>query len=213
MILPLQRICKYPLFFRELLKNTEDLPEEEKNLEAAEKTMKEIVKHANERTRKMENVQKMLEVQTSFDFSSLEDRLMMNDTITILTTHRSFVSQTPIKYMKRGESLREAALFLFSDLVVVCSPEIRKSYLVKRLFPLDSIIFRRSATFSFVIEIIAMTEFLLVEFLNEGAAAAWMKEAQDLAEKRFFFLFIYFFLSSHSFSPSLLIFFLSFSPD
>ena len=48
--------------------------EELKQLEEIEERMKKTVNQANERTRKVESLQKLVEMQTILDFSSLENR-------------------------------------------------------------------------------------------------------------------------------------------
>lgn len=63
LIMPMQRITKYPLLLRELLKLSEEGSKDYKCLVEAEQKMKDIVLEANEQTRKVENVNRLMDVQ------------------------------------------------------------------------------------------------------------------------------------------------------
>eukprot|EP01090_Pellita_catalonica_P021835 TRINITY_DN827_c0_g1_i3.p2 TRINITY_DN827_c0_g1~~TRINITY_DN827_c0_g1_i3.p2 ORF type:complete len:424 (-),score=94.27 TRINITY_DN827_c0_g1_i3:2221-3492(-) len=63
LIKPVQRVCKYPLLLRELIKHTpKDHPDYEKLLQAYDK-MEQSVSSINERKKELENLQKMFEIQ------------------------------------------------------------------------------------------------------------------------------------------------------
>ncbi|KAI8847552.1 Dbl homology domain-containing protein [Chytridium lagenaria] len=68
---PIQRICKYPLFLRELIKNTESDHPDSANLIKALLKIETVVTIVNEGARQAEGVHKMLELQNRFVQSTL----------------------------------------------------------------------------------------------------------------------------------------------
>jgi len=66
LIKPVQRICKYPLLIRELLRTTDEKHKDYKNLEAAYEKLEMVVTVVNEATRQAEAVQRMLNIQARF---------------------------------------------------------------------------------------------------------------------------------------------------
>jgi len=62
LIKPVQRICKYPLFFNELLRCTAEGHEDFKNLERALQAAESLAAHANESKRKADNLEKMIHI-------------------------------------------------------------------------------------------------------------------------------------------------------
>jgi len=66
LIKPVQRICKYPLLIREILKQTDQKHKDYSNLEQAFDKIEMVVTIVNEATRQAEDVQKMLNIQNLF---------------------------------------------------------------------------------------------------------------------------------------------------
>jgi hypothetical protein len=62
LIKPAQRITKYPLLIRELLKCTSETDPDHSNLVIALKELEELATIVNERKRQTENQQKILEI-------------------------------------------------------------------------------------------------------------------------------------------------------
>lgn len=60
---PIQRLCRYPLFFKELIKYTDRTWPHYNELVAANQAVKETADHVNEVTRKYENLGKLKELQ------------------------------------------------------------------------------------------------------------------------------------------------------
>ena len=69
LITPLQRLCKYPLLFREMIKCTEEGSATFTKLSSAMESIGEIVTQVNERVRKTENLNKLITVSKSIDFA------------------------------------------------------------------------------------------------------------------------------------------------
>ena len=62
LIKPTQRVCKYPLLLRELLKSTDEQSEEFETLKSALQVMEKTTSYVNERKREIENHSKIIEV-------------------------------------------------------------------------------------------------------------------------------------------------------
>jgi len=115
LIKPIQRICKYPLFFKELMKL---MPPDENNkayqsLLKAQKKMEGVVDFVNERKREAEILQRVAEIQRHIDglgkLNLLVDRY----------------------FLKEGEMIvndQSFYIFLFSDTVIIAKPKAQKDH-------------------------------------------------------------------------------------
>src|SRR6218665_578974 len=65
LLTPIQKICKYPLQLKELIKYTWPSHPDYASLQVALETMKEIASLINERKRKMESLEKLAHWQTT----------------------------------------------------------------------------------------------------------------------------------------------------
>ena len=63
---PIQRVCKYPLLVRELLRATNEAHPDIENLNKALLKIETVVATINEQRRQTEGVHKMLEIQSKF---------------------------------------------------------------------------------------------------------------------------------------------------
>ena len=63
LIKPVQRICKYPLLLRELIKNTEEGHPDRRDLDEALLRIETVVAIVNEAARQTENVNRLLDLQ------------------------------------------------------------------------------------------------------------------------------------------------------
>jgi len=70
-IKPVQRLCKYPLLLRELLKFTPNTHPDYKDLQEAYTKIEAAVLHVNEAKRKKENGSKMIAINQLFGDESL----------------------------------------------------------------------------------------------------------------------------------------------
>lgn len=80
LIKPVQRICKYPLLIREILKATDVEHSSYANLQAASAKMDEVVAVVNEEIRTFENKEKLLKLQSKLEGSQLD----LNNRVLIL---------------------------------------------------------------------------------------------------------------------------------
>lgn len=115
LIKPIQRICKYPLLLRDLLKVTPEDHEDHDNLVAALGKIEEVVTYVNERKRLAENLQKILDVQKQIE--STEE-------LNLVSPSRRFVREGVFKVFEKSKP-HERCLYLFNDLIVMTKP--RKS--------------------------------------------------------------------------------------
>eukprot|EP01102_Stenamoeba_stenopodia_P006579 TRINITY_DN1814_c0_g2_i2.p1 TRINITY_DN1814_c0_g2~~TRINITY_DN1814_c0_g2_i2.p1 ORF type:complete len:586 (+),score=123.34 TRINITY_DN1814_c0_g2_i2:84-1841(+) len=69
LIKPVQRVCKYPLFIKDLLKHTPKESPDYGILQESLVKLDEIVTHINEGTRRIENQQKVLEIQKKIELN------------------------------------------------------------------------------------------------------------------------------------------------
>lgn len=116
LIKPVQRICKYPLLLREILKNLPPDHKDAKNLQAALTKVSEIVSLINERSRKSGSSgsgNKVQEILSQISFGA-----------TTTFQHRDsrkFVAEARVKmFTPKDGKLWGRQLFVFNDIVVVC---------------------------------------------------------------------------------------------
>eukprot|EP01102_Stenamoeba_stenopodia_P020716 TRINITY_DN8187_c0_g1_i1.p1 TRINITY_DN8187_c0_g1~~TRINITY_DN8187_c0_g1_i1.p1 ORF type:complete len:593 (-),score=95.56 TRINITY_DN8187_c0_g1_i1:18-1796(-) len=149
LIEPLQRICKYPLLLRAVLKNTPQKHEDYALLQNALEKVESVVEQINDRTRQVNNVQKLSELKSQLFFE--EDK-----EFDIVTHGRYFVKLATIKKslgVQVGKST-DLRLLLFNDILLLCTdreappPDPKqkskpaakasdlKEYSVKRIIPL-----------------------------------------------------------------------------
>lgn len=114
-IKPAQRVCKYPLLLKEILKYVPEDDPEYKQLEAVGAVLQKIVLSLNEDKRKNENMQKLQELQEQFD-------------IDIIAPNREFIRSGLVgmssSYTELEKKLKNIKLFLFSDMVIVANPKM-----------------------------------------------------------------------------------------
>eukprot|EP00727_Mastigamoeba_balamuthi_P010306 m51a1_g5899 putative phosphoribulokinase uridine kinase family protein (1154) ;mRNA; f:552325-557990 len=110
-IKPVQRICKYPLFFRELLKYTPETHADYKELVEARDKIDEVVKSVNESKRKYEQQQKIMEIRNEVEGVWEEELVQVT---------RKFVSEAQLRGVDlRTQKEHEYKLYLFQDLLVI----------------------------------------------------------------------------------------------
>ncbi|KAJ3011965.1 UNVERIFIED_CONTAM: cytochrome c oxidase subunit 1, partial [Siphonaria sp. JEL0065] len=107
LIKPVQRICKYPLLLKEIIKNTDENHREYPILKLALETIQAIISQVNDGARAAEGVRKMVEVQSSF-----------TEKLNLITPTRYLVREDSLNLI-RGDSKKARKLFLFNDLVIL----------------------------------------------------------------------------------------------
>lgn len=108
---PLQRLTKYPLLLGQILKYTPESHPDNESLRHVLQRIKEILDMVNERTREVENLNRIIAIQSSL-INGVEAG---ND---FVKTGRWFLKEGPV-HRKKLISSTPVYLFLFSDLLVI----------------------------------------------------------------------------------------------
>eukprot|EP01104_Vermistella_antarctica_P019541 TRINITY_DN76_c3_g1_i1.p1 TRINITY_DN76_c3_g1~~TRINITY_DN76_c3_g1_i1.p1 ORF type:complete len:420 (-),score=92.07 TRINITY_DN76_c3_g1_i1:222-1298(-) len=114
LIKPIQRICKYPLLLRDLLKNTPNYHLDHGPLTVALRKIEQVVNYVNEKKREAEEQFRVVEIQKSID--GIDN--LVSPTRRIMREGRmlaSFGSEREATYQ----------LWLFNDLIAAAKPKRR----------------------------------------------------------------------------------------
>jgi len=108
LIEPIQRIPRYELLFKELLKHTPDDHPDKPNLEKALQKTKQSASYVNEERRKAESYNKMMELTSKV--KGLEG---------LYHEKRVFIREGALRRVKNANNLRVCQCYLFSNLLVL----------------------------------------------------------------------------------------------
>jgi hypothetical protein len=125
---PIQRLCKYPLFLRQLIKCS--YPEEILALEKALAKLEMIVNVVNERTKQVENAERTLNACMKINF---------REPIDLLTPSRTLVLDYTFDCSYSSSGLVKRRLFLFTDILLITKDIFKGKYDCTSLFPLSMI--------------------------------------------------------------------------
>ena len=121
LIKPVQRLCKYPLLLRELIKNTPEDHPDFADLKAAEAKVQTVVSFVNEAKRMAEGQAKMREIEAEVSIEGLA------------IPDRYFHREGEFMLYQKGKPLQPRYLYLFNDLILLMrvksvDPKTRKMH-------------------------------------------------------------------------------------
>ncbi|KAK5898545.1 hypothetical protein CgunFtcFv8_015950 [Champsocephalus gunnari] len=150
LVAPIQRICKYPLLLRELLKRTpkrhSDLPQVQESLQA----MKAVCSNINEAKRQMEKMEILEEWQSHIEGWEGSN---ITDTCTEMLMHGVLLKIS-------AGNIQERIFFLFDKLLVYCKKKNRRLKNSKTALEAPRFLFRGRIN----------TEVMEVENVDDGTA-------------------------------------------
>lgn len=128
LIKPLQRVCKYPLLLKELLRYTPENHPDFPALNEAILKIKGIVDQINERTRQVESVLKLKAIAKNLVFGKDEKWKDFN----LVQMNRVLVREGKARVSSPNKAKYDAVLFLFSDIILITAPTKKGTYQVKQ---------------------------------------------------------------------------------
>eukprot|EP01117_Protostelium_nocturnum_P002511 TRINITY_DN1322_c0_g1_i1.p1 TRINITY_DN1322_c0_g1~~TRINITY_DN1322_c0_g1_i1.p1 ORF type:complete len:1061 (-),score=446.08 TRINITY_DN1322_c0_g1_i1:37-3219(-) len=127
---PLQRLCKYPLLFKEMLRWTEEDDIEYMSVQLVCGQITKVVNFVNEKQRESENQMKVRQIDK-----------WIGKKVNIYDGKRTFVSEEKGKqiWTRSGKGPKDWTLFLFDDLLLITEELVpEKKHKVRCLIPFDS---------------------------------------------------------------------------
>ncbi|KAL2914974.1 hypothetical protein HK105_205518 [Polyrhizophydium stewartii] len=164
---PVQRVCKYPLFLRELIKATEPEHPDSENLLKALLKIETVVTIINEGARQTEHVHKMLDLQAKFLTK-----------VSLVAPSRVMIRHGPIDVRGAQQETKRREVFMFNDMLVIAKPEGEKYKLIQ-MISFDEIYvnsFHDDANVEHQIEIAHTKErtHIYLVFENSAAKETWI---------------------------------------
>jgi len=120
LIKPIQRICKYPILFRELLKNTPPgHPEFQKVLNASDK-IDQVVSYINENKKVVDNLEALAQIQSKVE--NIPDNFEFVSPVRhVIKEFSAFETETENEPYSGSEDI-EYTFFLFNDMLLFARP-------------------------------------------------------------------------------------------
>ncbi|KAI8895110.1 hypothetical protein BC833DRAFT_602380 [Globomyces pollinis-pini] len=124
---PVQRVCKYPLLIREMIRATDPSHPDMENLNKALLKIETVVTTINEGARHTENVHKMIELQSKFVTK-----------INIVAASRTIVKSGPICALNAHGEKKKREIYIFNDMLILTKQDGDK-YKLLSMVPFDDL--------------------------------------------------------------------------
>ena len=118
LILPVQRLPRYELLLRDIIKFTGEDHNDFKSLNQALKAVNEMTTVINESKRAMERMEQSLQIQQQF----------VNLTEDLLLPHRKYLKHGVLMEVERGKNIGHRVLFLFSDILIIAEKKLKGTF-------------------------------------------------------------------------------------
>eukprot|EP01102_Stenamoeba_stenopodia_P002030 TRINITY_DN11817_c0_g1_i1.p1 TRINITY_DN11817_c0_g1~~TRINITY_DN11817_c0_g1_i1.p1 ORF type:complete len:974 (-),score=215.38 TRINITY_DN11817_c0_g1_i1:308-3229(-) len=179
LIMPVQRIPRYEMLLKDLLKHTDPSHVDYNNLKDASVSVAEVAAYVDEKKGEAENIYKVLELQDLFG-SSFAD---------LAKPHRRFVYENLVLVLVKNKS-EERKLVLFNDILVLAVREKKKKrerYKVEKQSPIFGVSFSPIAEangalrWGFDLTTANGSKLLRVYAKNAEELKKWEKQFADLS--------------------------------
>ncbi|KAJ3086942.1 Myosin 10A, isoform D [Quaeritorhiza haematococci] len=175
LIKPVQRICKYPLLIKEILKHTDPSHPDFDQLDKGYKKFEVVVTIVNEGTRRAEAAEKMLQLQ---------ERLTPK--FNLMGPSRELIKHGPISLVSANGEKKRRDLYLFTDMLLVTKTLGEEKVKMISMVPFDSILINSPSDQpgkEHVIEIVHVgsAKFLLGAESNHSKEM-WMKALKEVTD-------------------------------
>jgi len=139
----MQRVTKYPLLLKSLLKKTPEKDPDYEYIKASITEIDRIIKAVNEHTRRRDEIARILEIEKQLDCSQIKTPINLSNSV---EKNRKLIREgalTRLRLKNRGlmadkssRKLEKLTLFFFSDILVITklfksSPESHTRYIVQ----------------------------------------------------------------------------------
>jgi hypothetical protein len=172
LILPVQRIPRYVLLLKDILKNTVESHPDRKNLEDALQNMKELTDYINANKNDDIEINKILAIQ---------DRIINWPSKQLLVKPRRRLVREGILYKPNKDKLQ---IFLFTDALLICKLKSKDKLKFKSLIslPTSSLIINSKPNDKYHFEIISQDGKTYL-WASPEEKESWQKSIQDAIEK------------------------------
>ena len=165
LIMPIQRLCKYPLLLREMLKCTPEDDEDRPLLERALDAVSQTAKDVNEKSRDFESRRAVAQVQ---------DEIEGGDALALLQPTRKFLREGDFNvYIQAKKKWRVRRIVLFNDLLLV-TKRTKKKQLLEEQMKMTSLLVKN-------LDLTNVQAFSLVDTRTSAKIIVQVKSDQDKA--------------------------------
>jgi len=134
LIKPVQRICKYPLMIRELIKYTSKESKDFPVLENSLTVIENVIAYVNEGTKKLEEKERLTALQGRIEFSEFPD-------LVIKLADKHMVKEGSIQRLINSKP-KDRYMYLFNDCILICkewTASYKYKYQLEEYLPIDSV--------------------------------------------------------------------------